>query len=132
VKTRPCSAGFSRAEAKQHISHAASHSVQSLPPPCRHTHEEEMLTHATAVASRAPIPEWEVIYFKKWQRHLPLPAVRRKGKNLPLVLTSASGLACPHSRSHVSASSDSEALGFLCTLHSGNSLFSPWQIFLFV
>lgn len=36
-------------------------------------------------------------------------------------------LACPHSRhrSHLSASSDMETLGFLCTRHSGNSLFSP-------
>lgn len=86
-----------------------------------------MLTHTTAVASTAQIPEWEVIYFKKWHKHLLLPEVRRKGKNLTLVLQSASGLACPHSRywSHLSASSAMEALRFLCTLHSGNSLFSP-------
>lgn len=48
-----------------------------------HTH---VLAHATAVASMAPIPEWEVIYFKKWQEHLPLPAVWRKGKNLTATL----------------------------------------------
>lgn len=100
---------------------------RSLPPPCRHTHKEKMLTHATAAASTALIPEWEEIYFKKWHEHLPLPEVRRKGKNLTLVLQSASGLACPHSRyrSHLSASSDTEALDFPCTLHSGNSLFFP-------
>lgn len=118
---------------KEHISHAVSHPVQPTPPseplpPCRrHAHEEKMLPRTTAAAHTAPLPEWEVIYFKKWHEHLPLPEARRKGRNLTPVLQSASGLACPHSRyrSHPSASSDTEALGFLCTLRSGNSLCSP-------
>lgn len=109
------------------LPHSQDPSGTPHPPPGRHSHRENVLPPAPAVAGTALLPEWEVIYFKEWHEHLPLPQVRRKGRNLTPVLQSAGGLACPHSRhrSHLSAPSDTETLGFLCTLHSGNSLFSP-------
>lgn len=71
-------------------------------------------------------PEWEGIYFRKWYEHLPLPGVWR---NLTLALGSAAGLACPHSLyySHLSASSATEALAFLCALYSSYKLSSPLE-----